>query len=184
MKTCTILYSDKDKSPQETCMCYGWDCEYGWYHIIAELSYKIEALNIFLGKYGIKCVADQVKQKFGELRFYYHIEKVNHPKYRKKIQNVMCEFMNSTVDEYIKNATYECFNTCEICGIDLRHRSVNKCQKTGWIQYICEECAKKENSIYLKDNKYYQNGRRIRNPYRKSLLKIIFNYFKKVFKHK
>lgn len=47
-----------------------WDCGSGWYPIISNLSYEIEALNILYAKYGIVTVVDQVKEKFGTLRFY------------------------------------------------------------------------------------------------------------------
>lgn len=47
-----------------------WCCGSGWYPIISRLSYKLEAFNVLYAKYGIIVVADQIKEKFGTLRFY------------------------------------------------------------------------------------------------------------------
>lgn len=64
LETCRILYSEH--------RC--WECENGWAEPLSDLSYELEALNITLGrKYGIRIVADQVKEKFGTLRFYYSV---------------------------------------------------------------------------------------------------------------
>ena len=50
----------------------GWECGDGWNAPLAELSYALEELNLrFYGKYRTKIVAEQVKEKFGTLRFYY-----------------------------------------------------------------------------------------------------------------
>lgn len=51
---------------------FGWEHGHGWNREVASLSYKLEALNLlFYPKYGIKIEAMQVKEKFGELEFYY-----------------------------------------------------------------------------------------------------------------
>lgn len=38
------LYGDHNKPMTESCMCWGIDCDDGWYKIIRELSEKLEAL--------------------------------------------------------------------------------------------------------------------------------------------
>lgn len=64
---CRILYSRHGH----------WECGSGWADPISSLSYALEALNITLGKrFGFRIVADQVKEKFGTLRFYYSVERV------------------------------------------------------------------------------------------------------------
>jgi hypothetical protein len=40
-----ILYAQRDKSMQDTCMCWGFECGDGWARIIDELSAKIEDVN-------------------------------------------------------------------------------------------------------------------------------------------
>lgn len=67
------LYRGKEKNPQESLMCWGFDCGDGWFELIWKLSTDIEN--------AAKCdgldpdgdewpEAVQVKQKFGALRFY------------------------------------------------------------------------------------------------------------------
>ena len=65
------LYRNRGKSMQETCMCWGFDCDDGWFQIIYDLSKKLEAEMLKLPEkqrpfYG----ASQVKEKYGGLRFY------------------------------------------------------------------------------------------------------------------
>lgn len=53
---------------------FGWENGPGWNREIADLSYRLEALNLlFYPKYGVRIEASQVKEKFGTLRFYYDI---------------------------------------------------------------------------------------------------------------
>lgn len=69
IEDCKILYGS-DYSVGSCC----WECGCGWNQILSDLSYEIEALNILIEKYGLAIVADQVKEKFNGLRFYYSIE--------------------------------------------------------------------------------------------------------------
>lgn len=74
VEECKILYCDADKSMKETCMCWGWECGKGWHDILQKLSYRLEFLNeLYYPKYRVRVQADQVKEKFGTLRFYYTI---------------------------------------------------------------------------------------------------------------
>jgi len=96
------IFADKDKSMQETCMCWGIETPDDWYDIIDTLCCALTntyttALSIDkedgikLGiepidkyykdgndyTYWVGCpqvVADQVKEKYNTLRFYYHLE--------------------------------------------------------------------------------------------------------------
>jgi hypothetical protein len=65
------IFQDRTKSKQETCMCWGLSCGDGWYHIIDKLCYNLTKIE---KEYDVKIIADQVKEKFGSLRFYYHFE--------------------------------------------------------------------------------------------------------------
>jgi len=40
-----ILYSRRDLSMQETCMCWGFECGNGWFDIINTLSCELETIN-------------------------------------------------------------------------------------------------------------------------------------------
>jgi len=71
------LYKEKDLPMQETCMCWGLEVPESWLPVIDMLS---EALTYTYrrytenGHYRPVFIAEQVKSKFNELRFYYKVE--------------------------------------------------------------------------------------------------------------
>ena len=74
MQMCKILYCQKDLPMTKTCMCWGWECGEGWHEILKRLSCELEALNLlYYDKYKVRIQADQVKEKFGTLRFYHTV---------------------------------------------------------------------------------------------------------------
>ena len=109
-----ILYQDKDKSAQETLMCFGFECGKGWYQLLDELSAKIEAYNVAHPESPV--VAVQVKQKFGGLRFY-------------TISS------NPEVDAFIDEAEGKAWKTCEVCG-----STEDVSSTSGWITMVCKKC--------------------------------------------
>jgi len=94
------IFVDKDKSMQETCMCWGIEAPDDWYDIIDTLCHaltytystyididKVDAEHLGIKPvrhndedcyvYSLYCpqvIADQVKEKYGTLRFYYRLE--------------------------------------------------------------------------------------------------------------
>lgn len=69
-----ILFVAKDWSATETCMCWGLEVSDFWLEHINDLCQKLEALNyIYYPKFGVRIQADQVKEKMGNLTFYYSI---------------------------------------------------------------------------------------------------------------
>lgn len=88
-------------------MCYGFECEDGWFDIIWDLSEKIEPFasddfNVF-----------QVKEKFGGLRFY-------------------TDGYTDEISAFIREAENKAENTCERCGKPSKIKS-----KNGWMSNIC-----------------------------------------------
>lgn len=74
IRGCPILYCQAGKSHRESCMSFGWECGDGWNETLAGLSYELEALNmLFYPKYRVRIQADQVKEKFGTLCFYFSV---------------------------------------------------------------------------------------------------------------
>lgn len=65
------IFGDRTKPMTETCMCWGITTDDGWYHIIDNLC---EDLMRIQEEYDVITIADQVKEKYGSLRFYYHTE--------------------------------------------------------------------------------------------------------------
>lgn len=70
-KDCRILYPNGGP---------GWECGIGWTDALSKLSYKIECMNrLFMWEFQVYAAADQVKEKFGELRFYYTVHRAAPP---------------------------------------------------------------------------------------------------------
>lgn len=110
------LYRNRGKSMQETCMCWGFDCDDGWFQIIYDLSKKLEAEILKLPEkqrsfYG----ASQVKEKYGGLRFY-------------------VDSYTDEIGSLIREAEEKSEKTCEVCGAPGKIRSHHK-----WYYCSCED---------------------------------------------
>jgi hypothetical protein len=95
------MFKNRNAPMSETCMCWGFECGDGWYKIIEAVceamthtystsveideedgkrlgvkpsSWTGEKDRYFLDVNPPQAIADQVKEKFGTLRFYYHLE--------------------------------------------------------------------------------------------------------------
>jgi hypothetical protein len=112
-----ILYQDHTLAPQQTAMCFGFECGDGWFKILYDLSKK-------LSKYPI--IADQVKEKFGTLRFYCHAG------------GEVSEKDWETAYKLIDAAERKTEKTCERCG------KSGKMNTKGWISVLCDKCRKEE----------------------------------------
>ena len=109
------LYGDYKGDPTKTCMAWGFECGDGWYNLIDELSAKLEPHGV---------VAMQVKEKFGELRFY--------------ISEVPDDCMED-IYKHITEAEIKSLTTCEICGNE-ENASI---RGERWLRTMCDECDKK-----------------------------------------
>lgn len=117
------------KATEENPWCYGncagdnwfYECPEGWHKLFYELLQKI---NEILKQENGSLQIHQVKEKFGGLRFYYELNNCS-----KKAIEQICAL------EYI--AECESYKVCVHCGKPVKYRT------TGWITYICEECADK-----------------------------------------
>lgn len=92
------------KTPQESCMFFGFECADGWYDLIRELSEKMTKVikkhmenEPYDKDEDFPFVATQVKEKFGTLRFY-------------------MSSMTDEMEDLIYDAEEKSANTCEICG--------------------------------------------------------------------
>jgi hypothetical protein len=129
------IFIQRNMDMQETCMCWGFECQGGWYQIIHDLceviknhiqnvNSNIDYVNKKENKEipHVECQATQVKEKFGTLRFYTNYD-----------------------DDYISGAISMAENasthTCEVCGKQGKSR-VNH----GWYYVSCDEHIHKEES--------------------------------------
>lgn len=84
------LYKDRNGDPLATAMCWGFECDDGWYDILDRLSARLVQIDE-------RIVATQVKEKFGTLRFYI---------------TWGCDEAWAAID----SAELETETTCEVCG--------------------------------------------------------------------
>ncbi len=145
-----ILFQDRKKSMQETCMCWGIECPRGWWYILDQLCTVLEFHNMeFVKNHGIAVIAAQVKEKFGTLRFYYDVRPVDEngivkyepdelPTDKDRNRMIAMDYLGMLADQYIREAEDMTENTCAKCGIPLDKD--NKVETKGWITYVCKEC--------------------------------------------
>lgn len=68
------IFADRHRTMTETAMCWGFEHGDGWFNIINQLCANIQHHIDWKAKTGHvvpQVVAEQVKEKFGTLRFYY-----------------------------------------------------------------------------------------------------------------
>ena len=75
------IFGDKDKPETETCMCWGLCVPNSWMPVIDELCDTMQNCTYSMGRPGFEgmikfpqVIAEQVKEKFHGLRFYYRLE--------------------------------------------------------------------------------------------------------------
>lgn len=116
------LYRDYGGPASKTCMCWGFECGDGWFDILYELSKKLSDADP-------ECIALQVKEKFGLLRYY-----TNHA--------------TDETENLIREAERKSSETCEECG------EPGELRKGGWLRTLCDKCGKE----YLEDSTSYMNN--------------------------
>ena len=80
-------------------------------------------------------------------------------------QEIVSNVLNLTAEKLIRIVEDECYNTCEECGRQIGTTYSPRCETTGWITYLCEDCAKKRNKNYIKDDSVYNNGKFVKKVY-------------------
>jgi hypothetical protein len=110
------IFANRYKDMTETAMCWGFDCGDGWFQILNQLCNNIQHHLNWKNEDSevvAQVVADQVKEKFGTLRFYY-----------------------TGGDDYISGLVSMAESmsgvTCEECG------APGESGGSGWITTLCE----------------------------------------------
>jgi hypothetical protein len=124
---------NRNKGVMETCMCWGFECGDGWFTLLDQLMGNIQHHIDWKNRTEElvpQVTLDQVKEKFGTLRFYY-----------------------TGGDDYIRGLVSMAESmsgvTCEECG------NPGERQGGGWIRTICAPCEQKreaERAEYAKQN--------------------------------
>jgi hypothetical protein len=116
------IFKNRDGSVIDTCMAWGFECDSGWFDIIDILCHEIQHYLDWKCKDlpederdVMQVVADQVKEKFGTLRFYYHGG-------------------DEVVEGMVMMAESLTYRTCEGCGCPGEKRG------GAWIKTLCDKC--------------------------------------------
>lgn len=102
-----------NSTPEQSCMWCGIEADNGWYDLIRNLCEKIMALDP-----PEEFKADQVKEKFGGLRFYYSNG-------------------SKEIGKLVGEAETESYKTCETCG---SKENVTCEGRPHWVRSLCAEC--------------------------------------------
>jgi hypothetical protein len=111
---------------RQTCMAWGMECGDGWYKLLDEGMEKIQYF-CDLCPSGIQLVADQIKEKYGTLRFYYHLE------------NAENKVESSILDDIASDMERRSTSVCEITG---EHGYL--CSNHGWLTTLSYAEARKK----------------------------------------
>lgn len=150
-----LIFRDHTKSEMESCMHWGLEIGPGWYPIIDAMCETLT--QPFTGSCNTEedgsqegfrytfpqVVADQAKEKFGGLRFYYHLEpdaafEEQSKRFPKTAASLMARFQGYT-DGVIALAEVLCGRTCEVTGAPGRMYI-----RGGWYKTLCYEEAVKQ----------------------------------------
>ena len=112
------IFAQRFDDMRTTAMCWGFDCDDGWYWILDRLCNSVQ--NYIDNNKIPQVTATQVKEKYGGLNFYY-------------------TGGDSMTDGMVWLAESMSYRTCETCG-----STNNVTQTEGWIYTRCEKCIKQK----------------------------------------
>lgn len=153
-----VLFRDRYKSPQETCMCWGVEFSNGWYKIFDDLCAYIAKLSkhemFFKLKdefkteenKGYTCVKSptisftQVKEKYGTMRVYWMGNGIdNYDEIEDKLNDLndletQTKRYYDRIDNAIDYVEFLSSRVCEDCG------ESGKLYTSGWYMTKCKKC--------------------------------------------
>lgn len=107
------LFRNRTLPPEESNMCFGFECNDGWFNLIDALCLTITSYQKYNKVEPV--IVEQVKEKFGSLRFYY-------------------SGGNDFIHGMVRLAEVISEKTCEVCG------SAGIIQyDSNWLKCLCEE---------------------------------------------
>ncbi len=116
------IFQNKDLPPTQSLMCFGFECDDGWYELIDEMCEELDAIEKMTG---IQTIAQQCKEKFGGLRFYVNVL------FPPNFENA--DVWDKIIYHVIGAAERNSEQTCEICG-----KYGQTVKKGGWYKTLCE----------------------------------------------
>lgn len=119
------ILQDYNGDKMKTCMHWGMECGDGWYDLLDKLMAKLDYIS---NVSGIQVVADQIKEKFGTLRFYYHT-----------VANTdlnVSDCVEDIISDVVYCAEHNSKYTCEVTG-----KEGVLCSRVGWLKTLCKNEA-------------------------------------------
>lgn len=153
------LFKNRGKAANESLMCFGCECGDGWHGILdnlfgyidhvlknrsVDLKVKKERVTDENGGYiELPCppvILDQVKEKYGTLRVYWHFDSVGLEKVRDLVEDEAqisqsLERYADMIEDAVDFSEYLSSQTCEVTG------KAGKLYTDGWCVTLCEEEA-------------------------------------------
>ena len=128
------IFRQKDLPMSQTCMCWGLACSEHWFPL---LNILCEYIQNNIDEYKLpQLEADQIKEKFGSLRYYYSWKKRN-PKCKLSEEEIKSKI--DKIKYFIDFCELLSNYICESCG-----SMKDVFQTKGWIRTVCKECHEKE----------------------------------------
>jgi len=120
------ILKDFRGDPMSTCMAWGFECDDGWYNLLDKCMEKMQYFCDLCSKDGreVQVVANQIKEKYGTLRFYVSVYDAN-------------EIENDIVDDIVNDAERTSSRTCEVTG-----EYAEPCKQGGWYKTLCYKQAR------------------------------------------
>jgi len=146
------IFINRYAGMKETAMCWGFDHGDGWFWLLDQLCNSIQSY-IDSNEYRAEdkkipqAIADQVKEKFGGLNFYYHGG-------------------DDYIGGMIQLAEHMSYNTCEFCG-----STENVGKTNGWISVICKDCHTNSDNV-VSQRSWVENKNSTTSIFSKELRKI------------
>jgi hypothetical protein len=136
---------NRNKDMKETAMCWGFECGDGWFtildYLMSNIQHHIDWKNR-TEEVVPQVTLDQVKEKFGTLRFYY-----------------------TGGDDYIRGMVTMAESmsgvTCETCGAQAKTNwpKAENGGIGGWVRTICEPCEEQRTKDYAKRMAEYKQNK-------------------------
>jgi hypothetical protein len=116
-----IIMKDMWGDPKKTCMAWGIECDDGWYDLLKSLLEKLEYFCVTASSKGspVNVVAEQVKEKFGTLSFYYRVDTGS------------SDLNKSIISDIVAASERKSASTCEVSGLP-----GSLCNKGGWLKTL------------------------------------------------
>jgi len=121
------ILKDFRGDPMSTCMAWGFECDDGWYDLLDKCMDKMQYFcDLCFYKGGqTQVVANQIKEKYGTLRFYVSVYGAN-------------EIENDIIDDIVSEAERKSSHTCEVTGEEY----AEPCKRGGWYKTLCYKQAR------------------------------------------